>query len=110
MVHLEQPYSGPAHGGDANHAATLLPEMLAPYILPRMEQAAHFLAVGVDASEIRTFVQIAVRTCQSKVFRDSGSSVLPRDNMLNVEGHNTIHLGEAAVFAPVARPFPRQSP
>ena len=103
VIHREQPGGRSADGGLAGDASCDSLEVLFPNILARMEETAHFAGVGIDAREVRAFVQIAARTGKGEVFQDRGSAVLPRDDVLDVEGHQRLILMHSAVFAAVAR-------
>ena len=92
FIHREQPGGGSADGGLAGDASRDSLEVFRPNILARMEEAAHFTSVWVDAGEVRALVQIAARTGEGEILQDGCSTVLSGDDVLHMEGHQRVIL------------------
>ena len=75
-----------------------------------MEEAADFAAVGVNAGEVRPFVQIAVRAGEGEVFFGGDAAVLSRDDVLEMEWQHAAFLRKPAVFAAATRALAGQLP
>ena len=65
---------------------TFAAEVIGPDIAPRVKKAADFATIGVDASEIRALVQIAVRACECQVTFEGDAAMLARENVFDVKG------------------------
>ena len=75
-----------------------------------MQEAADFAAIGVDAGEVRAFVQIAVRAGEGEVVLTGDAAVLSRDDVLDVEWEHAALLRKPAVFAAITRAFAGHAP
>ncbi len=60
-------------------------EVLIPLVPPRMKQLCNAIRFWIDASQVRTFVQITIDTGKSEVVEFVAAMVKPRNDMLNVE-------------------------
>ncbi len=78
--------------------------MIEPSIAARMEQAHYFAGVRINARQIRTLAQIAVRTGESEIARIVIPTMLARSNMLYMETQFGEFLRESTVLTVLGRP------
>jgi hypothetical protein len=83
--------------------------MTRPRLTPRVEQADDLLREGINPTEIRTFVEIASMATPSQICRIVRTTMLLRDNVLDVESAR-IHgiLVEATILASALGSRPHQ--
>ena len=107
-VHFEQPDGGSSRGGLSHNAGAILSEVVAPVIPSGMEQRRQNTGVGINATEVGAFLEIALGTGEREVGGVIGAAVLPGDDVFDVETESGSVLGETTVFAAVSRPLPDQ--
>ena len=72
-----------------------------------MKESDNLSRLGIDAGEIGAFVFVIVMAGQGEVLRIIGSTVLLRNNMLDMQAEKwLVVLMDPAVFAPPTRPAP----
>ena len=71
-----------------------------------MKQSGKLASLRVKASEIRTFVQIAVVTGKSEVVCCVRPSMLSGNHVLHVESQSLLLLRQSAIFAVIVRTPP----
>jgi hypothetical protein len=80
--------------------------MNVPVLRSRIEQTLDLIGIGVDTRQVSTFKCVASFTGQGKVRRVVRSTMLARQDMLDVKRYVSLRrLGEPTVFASIARPF-----
>ena len=111
MIHYEKLDCRSADGSATHKQSTLPPEVLTPVILSRMEQPNDLASVGIDGRNVRPLVRIASITAQTEVLGFSLPTVLPRDNVVDVEREESVLvLMNATVLAAIARALADESP
>lgn len=80
-------------------------EMFVPMIAARMKEWNDLAVDGVKAGDIGSFVAVAGRAAERKVFGGRGSTVLPGDNVINGKPLSIKFLSHEAVFASVMGPL-----
>ena len=77
--------------------------MIAPYISTRVEQCHYGTRVWIDARKIWAFVGVATVAGERESVEIVGATVLPRDDMLDVERNKRCRLlRHAAILARIA--------
>ncbi len=111
MIHYEKLDCRSADGSATHKQSTLPLEVLTPVILSRMEQPNDLASVGIDGRDVRPLVRIASITAQTEVLGFSLPTVLPRDNVVDVEREESVLvLMNATVLAAIARALADESP
>ena len=73
---------------DSRHADdvdTVPLEVVTPLVVPWMEESRYFVRFGIDARQVRAFMEIAVDTRESEVVGVVRTAMLPGDDVLDVE-------------------------
>src|SRR5262245_49499317 len=73
--------------------------MVRPPTLSRMKQARELMRLGVDSSQVWTFMKVAAVACERQIFHVIGSAVLFGDDVLDVMRQFAVLLSQMAVFA-----------
>ena len=96
----------PTNGRLANDEGTVPSKMFCPIMATRVKQLRHFSRLWIVSRDIATFVQIAVNTSQREILEIVGPTVLPWQNVLNMQRRQRRSLlVEFAVFTPIPRTF-----
>jgi hypothetical protein len=61
-------------------------EMFCPLVASRMEEANNFSAVRIDPSDVRSLEAIAMDTSEGEILKLCFAPVLPRNNVIYLEG------------------------
>lgn len=78
-------------------------KVFAPYVRTRTKQCHHGACVGIDARKVRPFVRVAAVTRERQSTWIVGPSVLPRNDMFDMESDQGGRLlRDAAILASVA--------
>lgn len=97
----------PTNRRPANQVDATPLEVIMPVMTPRMEQLGHRPRFRIDACQIRTFVKIAINTCERQIVEIVSATVFPGDNVFDVEFSEWgIILMKLAVFTAMASPLP----
>lgn len=81
-------------------------EVCAPELQARMKEANDVTCVWIMPRDVRTFVTVAVQAGEGKILKNRLASVLPCDDVVDVEGQG-IRMGrKAAILATVSGPLP----
>jgi hypothetical protein len=76
------------------------PEMPAPFHSARMKKAEQTARDRINSRQVWAFMKIARMAGKCKVWQGRLASMLPRDNMLDLEGDAaSVALGQQTVFA-----------
>jgi hypothetical protein len=59
--------------------------MFAPTIATRMKQRNHSISLWIDAGNIRSFIEIAVKTAECEICGDRTSAVLSGNHVINLK-------------------------
>jgi hypothetical protein len=102
-VHLQDLHTGSADGGEPDNASPLDPEVVAPDIRARIEEACQDAGGGVKARHIGSLVAIREMTGERQVAVRITPPMLPRDNMLDVKRDEIMLLVDLTIFAAVPR-------
>lgn len=102
IVHLQQRYGCAARRSQPQHVGVLIEEMIEPRIAAGIEQDYDFPASRINRGQVRTLLEIAVRTGQREVMGIICSTVLSRDDVLYVKTQFGKFLRHAAVFTTLA--------
>jgi hypothetical protein len=102
-VHIQQTGRCPTDIGLTFNQAVLDGKVNHPRIRARMEKHYNGASGGIDRGKIRAFERIATITRQCQVGWVVRSTMLPGDDVLDVQASGEVRLGHAAVFAPVLR-------
>ena len=82
-------------------------EVVPPAVAPRMEQFRHSLGLGVNAGQVRSFVQVAINARQSQILQIVRAAMNPWDDVLNVKRRQwRVVLVQQAIFATMASTLP----
>ena len=73
-----------------------------------MKQARHFFRLRIKPGEIRTFMEIAMMTGESEVFRRVLSSVLTRRDVFDVKWQWLLLRPQVAILAATVGALPNQ--
>ncbi len=84
-VHENCSDSSSADGRLANHIDAAPREVVLPAVAPRMEQFRDPVRLRVNACQVRTFVEIAVKARRGQVREVIGAAVRSHEDVLNVE-------------------------
>lgn len=81
--------------------------MLVPLVEPWIEQPHDFTGIGINAGQIASLMEIALRAGECQVVEIVGAVVLSRNDMFNLQRDQGRYLLPAlAIFATVCRPLP----
>jgi hypothetical protein len=94
-------YSRPADRCESLNANTAEREVLDPLVAPGMKEGHYLTTHWIDASQVRAFAEIAAMTSEGKAVNVITSTMLLRNNMLDVVRQLAILLAKQAIFAPV---------
>src|SRR5207249_198764 len=81
-------------------------EMVVPPVGARVEEPDEIVADGVVSCRVAAFGPIALSAAPASVLKRRRSAVLPRTDVVNFVRQDCARLGQMAIFAAVARPFP----
>src|SRR3989442_14775992 len=82
-------------------------KMVLPPMSPRMEQFRHLVGFGVDARQVRAFVQITINAGQSQILQVISAAMNARNDMLDVQGSQRgIFLAQLTILATMASALP----
>ena len=73
-----------------------------------MKKAGNLTGLRVDSRQVRTLAKIAAVARERQVGGIVGTSVLLRDDVLDVMPQLAMDLAQTAVFTPLAGPAPRR--
>src|SRR5262245_49579975 len=76
-------------------------EMHFPAVAPRVVEGHHLACYWINASNVRTFVFVAVQTCESEVFQHCCSAMLLGNHVIHLEHDEVELLRHSTVFASV---------
>lgn len=85
-------------------------EVISPAVPSRMVQTNDVAGLRIDTTQIGSLLQIAPQACQSEIAAIVYTTVLLRNNVLNVMGEFAFGLMQKAILATVVRSFPHQLP
>ena len=74
-----------AEGGSSNEFCSCPLEMIAPAVLARVEKPDEVMGGSLMPRDVRTLVPVAVETGQGKIVDGSGTSMLARDDVIDVK-------------------------
>jgi hypothetical protein len=77
-----------------------------PNIASGMEQANDFAAIGINAGEVRTLEAVAIAARQGEVIDSGGSTVLARNNVINLERRWVTCRRQLAILTACSGPLP----
>jgi hypothetical protein len=80
--------------------------MFTSSIPPRMKQSNKFPSSRISSRNIRTFVSIAVKASEREIFEDSLTAMLPRNDVIDVEGERINESRQTAVFTTILGSLP----
>ncbi len=109
VIEFECANCGAASRTQPKRLRTLPAKVNAPGISSGIEEAGLLSCDGINGCLLRAFSQGAGDTGQSEIFGRSFSAGIERSDMVNVKTRPLAGLGEAAIFAAVARPLNHQS-
>jgi len=75
----------PADGGSSDEFCTCPHEMVAPSVLPWVEKPDEVSSCRIMPGDVRTLVPVAVQASQGKIIDCSGTSMLARDDVIDVK-------------------------
>ena len=96
----------PADGRAAGEFGRPPLEMPTPLVLPWMEQPNKFASGRISSGDVWALVPVAVKAGQGKVVDDSWSTVLPRDDVIDVKRQGISGNRQPTVLATALRPLP----
>ena len=100
---MQKLHTGSADGGEPENASSLDPEVVAPDIRARIEEARQDAGSGVKARHIRSLVAITEMTGERQVAVRITPPMLPRDNMLDVKRDEIMLLVNPTILPAVPR-------
>jgi hypothetical protein len=83
--------------------------MLIPLVRPRVKQPHNFSVSRIASSDVRTLVPIAVQASQGEIFETGLTTMLLRDDVVDMEWQRVTNRREPAVFAAIVGPGARFS-
>lgn len=101
LVHPEHVRRRPADGSHTDDPEGSEGEVLRSIVAPGVEERNELTTIRVDTAQVRPLEGVATGTRQSKVLGAVASTVLLRDDVLDVVGELDVLLAEEAVFAAV---------
>lgn len=108
-IHLKKRRRRAPNRGDTDDATLLELKVSVPAILARVKQASQFTGFGIKASEVRPFAKIAAVAGGRQVPRRIIPSMLPGDNVLQMERHSGLVVAmDMAVLTPKVCPLKDQ--
>src|SRR5580704_1676136 len=75
--------------------------MFVPFLLPGIEKRHQKTCHGVDSCQVGALLEAAVPPCERKVVRSGQPTMLPRNDVLNVERTPECRLRQTAIFTPI---------
>jgi hypothetical protein len=103
-------YSRPASCSESLNANTVDREVLDSLVAPGMKERHYLTTHRIDASQVRAFEEIGAMTSEGEVVNVISSTMLLRNDMLDVVGQLAILLAKQAIFASVVRSMPDKVP
>ena len=94
----------------AAYARTLKGEVFGPAIAPRMKKPDDLPGVTIDSGQVWTLVKIAAVACESEIIHVIGSTVLLRDDVLDMMRQFAVFLAQPAIFSTLVSAMPDQVP
>lgn len=85
MIHIEHSDGRTPSFGSPNYYTADVSEMIRPPVAPRMKEQGHATGRRINPRKVWTLVSIAKVAGQREVFRRITTTVLTRDNMLDVK-------------------------
>jgi hypothetical protein len=87
---------------------SLPPEVPHPFVPARVEQPGQFPRHSVPTANVSALEWVAPEATEGEVAGDTGPSMLPGDDAIDLERSVVVLLGQLAVFAAVIGPLPDQ--
>ena len=84
-VHLEQRRGRAANGCLADEVRFVACEMIFPSVASRMKEPRDLPGLGINSSEVRALVEIALRAGEREIVGIVGAAVLPGDDVFDVK-------------------------
>jgi len=78
---------------------TIPEEVVRPAIFARVKQPHYFTAVGIDTSDIRSFVAVAIVASESEIVFGTLSPMLARDDVVDLKRQVVEMLRYLTIFA-----------
>ena len=106
-VHVEEPHRGAADVADPEDYAAIPPEVLLPVILAGMEQARELVAIGIEAANAGTLLQLTKRAGEGEVGEVIRAAMAACDDVFDVKTPvRFVFLPQSAILTPLASTFP----
>ncbi len=80
--------------------------MFVPQIHARMEEPNEFARIWICSGDVRTFVAIAMKAGERKIFDNRLAAVLTRNDVINVKRQRVYVGRKVAIFAPAVGTLP----
>ncbi len=99
-IHAQHHDGCSADGRAANQERALAAKVVTPFVTVWVNKPGNLAGYGIDAGHVRAFAQIILMAGISKIIQEIAATMLPGNDVLNVEGEERIVvLMEPAIFA-----------
>src|SRR5206468_3150017 len=105
-VHSKQRRGRAAHGCLADEVRFVACEMIFPSVASRMKEPRDLPGLGINPSEVRALMEIALRAGEREIVRIVRAAVLPGDDVFDVKTESGKLFRQTTIFAAVSGALP----